>query len=89
VEPRQIVGAIANEGGLSREDFGHIKILPDFSLVDLPANLPGDVLDRLKGTRISGKLIEIRADRVGARKDGARSDASRTGDRSPRKSYRD
>ncbi|MCU1544911.1 MAG: ATP-dependent helicase, partial [Homoserinimonas sp.] len=36
VEPRQIVGALANEGGLSREDFGHIKILPDFSIVDLP-----------------------------------------------------
>ncbi len=88
VEPRQIVGAIANEGGLSREDFGHIKILPDFSLVDLPANLPGDVLDRLRGTRISGKLIEIRADRGGARtggahtggarKDGTRTDAPRT-----------
>jgi ATP-dependent RNA helicase DeaD len=102
VEPRQIVGAIANEGGLSREDFGHIKILPDFSLVDLPANLTGDVLDRLKGTRISGKLIEIRADRGGAhtggaRKDAARTDAPRTdaprtdakGDRPPRKSYRD
>ena len=82
VEPRQIVGAIANEGGLSREDFGHIKILPDFSLVDLPANLPGDVLDRLKGTRISGKLIEIRADRGSVRKDDR-------GDRPPRKSYRD
>ena len=82
VEPRQIVGAIANEGGLSREDFGHIKILPDFSLVDLPANLPGDVLDRLKGTRISGKLIEIRADRASVRKDDR-------GDRPPRKSYRD
>ncbi len=102
VEPRQIVGAIANEGGLSREDFGHIKILPDFSLVDLPANLPGDVLDRLKGTRISGKLIEIRADRGGAhtggaQKDNARTDAPRTdaprtdarGDRPARKSYRD
>ena len=97
VEPRQIVGAIANEGGLSREDFGHIKILPDFSLVDLPANLTGDVLDRLKGTRISGKLIEIRADHGGAhtggaRKDGARTDAPRTdtrGDRPARKSYRD
>ncbi|CAN5159374.1 DEAD/DEAH box helicase [soil metagenome] len=87
VEPRQIVGAIANEGGLSREDFGHIKILPDFSLVDLPANLPGDVLDKLKGTRISGKLIEIRADRGGARKDAARGDDR--GDRPPRKSYRD
>ena len=87
VEPRQIVGAIANEGGLSREDFGHIKILPDFSLVDLPANLPGDVLEKLKGTRISGKLIEIRADRGGARKDGPRTDNG--GDRPPRKSYRD
>ncbi len=97
VEPRQIVGAIANEGGLSREDFGHIKILPDFSLVDLPANMPGDVLEKLKGTRISGKLIEIRADRGGARKDGPRADQARTdaartdkgGDRPPRKSYRD
>jgi ATP-dependent RNA helicase DeaD len=63
VEPRQIVGALANEGGLSREDFGAIKILPDFSLVELPADLPGDTLARLKDTRISGKLIEIRPDR--------------------------
>ncbi len=66
VEPRQIVGAIANEGGLSRDDFGHIKILPEFSLVELPADLPGDILDKLSNTRISGKLIEIRADRAGA-----------------------
>jgi ATP-dependent RNA helicase DeaD len=83
VEPRQIVGAIANEGGLSREDFGHIKILPDFSLVDLPANLPDDVLAKLQGTRISGKLIEIRPDRgAGARRDDR-------GERPARKSYRD
>ncbi|TXN31392.1 DEAD/DEAH box helicase [Lacisediminihabitans profunda] len=74
VEPRQIVGAIANEGGLSREDFGHIKILPEFSLVDLPASLPDDVLDRLKGTRISGKLIEIRPDRGGAPRQDDRDD---------------
>ncbi len=62
VEPRQIVGAIANEGGLSRGDFGAIKIHPDFSLVDLPAQLPHDTLRKLAGTRISGKLIEIRPD---------------------------
>ena len=48
VEPRQIVGALANEGGLSREDFGAIQIRPDFSLVELPADLSGDVLDRLQ-----------------------------------------
>jgi ATP-dependent RNA helicase DeaD len=62
VEPRQIVGALANEGGLSRGDFGYIAIKPDFSLVELPADLPAGTLDRLSGTRISGKLIEIKAD---------------------------
>src|SRR6187431_1676191 len=63
VEPRQIVGALANEGGLSRDDFGHIDIRPDFSIVELPADLPRETLDRLASTRISGKLIEIKPDR--------------------------
>ncbi|WP_166869681.1 DEAD/DEAH box helicase [Salinibacterium sp. ZJ70] len=65
VEPRQIVGALANEGGLSRDDFGHIQIRPDFSIVELPADLPGNVLAKLQDTRISGKLIEIKPDRRG------------------------
>lgn len=87
VEPRQIVGALANEGGLSREDFGHIRIMPDFSIVELPADLPGDTLSRLSGTRISGKLIEIRPDRgAGARRGGpSRDDRPRRDDRPPRK----
>ena len=63
VEPRQIVGALANEGGLRREDFGAIQIRPDFSLVELPADLPRGALDRLANTRISGRLIEIKPDR--------------------------
>jgi ATP-dependent RNA helicase DeaD len=62
VEPRQIVGAIANEGGLNRRDFGHISIRPDFSLVELPAELPPGAADRLASTRISGKLIDLRLD---------------------------
>jgi ATP-dependent RNA helicase DeaD len=62
VEPRQIVGALANEGGLRRDDFGAIKIMPDFSLVELPANLSREALDRLADTRISGQLIELRPD---------------------------
>ncbi|WP_368496560.1 DEAD/DEAH box helicase [Herbiconiux sp. A18JL235] len=63
VEPRQIVGALANEGGLRREDFGAIQIRPDFSLVELPADLPNDVFRRLKDTRISGQLIDLKPDR--------------------------
>ncbi|PKH42133.1 ATP-dependent RNA helicase DeaD [Nocardioides alpinus] len=62
VEPRQIVGALANEGGLSRQDFGYISIKPDFSLVELPATLPAGTLDRLAATRISGVLIALKPD---------------------------
>lgn len=63
VEPRQIVGALANEGGFRREDFGAIQIRPDFSLVELPADIPRDTLKRLENTRISGRLIELKPDR--------------------------
>jgi ATP-dependent RNA helicase DeaD len=65
VEPRQIVGALANEGGLGRGDFGAIQIRPDFSLVELPADLSKETLDRLSGTRISGQLIKLRLDTGG------------------------
>ncbi|MFT4258676.1 DEAD/DEAH box helicase [Microbacterium sp.] len=76
VEPRQIVGALANEGGLGRDDFGAINIRPDFSIVELPANMDPSVLDRLRDTRISGRLIEIKADR-GPRGGTARRDGDR------------
>ena len=65
VEPRQIVGAIANEGGLRRGDFGNITIRPDFSLVELPADLAAETYRALEATRISGKLIELRPDEGG------------------------
>ncbi|NYD55289.1 DEAD/DEAH box helicase [Microbacterium pseudoresistens] len=63
VEPRQIVGALANEGGLGRDDFGAIAIKPDFSIVELPASMDAAVLEKLRDTRISGRLIEIKPDR--------------------------
>ncbi|WP_246227571.1 DbpA RNA binding domain-containing protein [Propioniciclava coleopterorum] len=65
VTPRQIVGALANEGGLGREDFGRIDIRGDHSLVDLPAQLSEEVQRKLARTRISGQLIELRPDSGG------------------------
>ncbi len=62
VVPGAIVGAIANEGGLRRSDFGHISIRPDHSLVELPADLPSETLDALRRTRISGVLIQLQLD---------------------------
>ncbi|GEK81267.1 DEAD/DEAH box helicase [Agrococcus baldri] len=61
VEPRQIVGALANEGGLGRDDFGRIQIRWDFTLVELP-ELDRGQLDRLSQTRILGVPIDIRVD---------------------------
>ncbi len=91
VEPRQIVGALANEGGLGRDDFGAINIRPDFSIVELPANLDPAVLEKLRDTRISGRLIEITPDRGpgarrGAPRDRGNDDAGRgyRGDRRDR-----
>ena len=62
VGPGSIVGAIANEGGLRRADFGNISIRGDHSLVELPQDLPQSVFDKLKATRISGQLIHIALD---------------------------
>jgi ATP-dependent RNA helicase DeaD len=64
VGPGSIVGAIANEGGLHRSDFGHITIKPDFSLVELPAKLSHETLKALEKTRISGVLINLQPDRA-------------------------
>ncbi|MBB4854991.1 ATP-dependent RNA helicase DeaD [Mycobacteroides chelonae] len=69
VGPGAIVGAIANEGGLHRSDFGHITIRPDHSLVELPAKLSPKTLKALESTRISGVLIELRP---AGRPDGTR-----------------
>ncbi|MGH3352436.1 MAG: DEAD/DEAH box helicase [Nocardioides sp.] len=75
VEPRQIVGAIANEGGLRRADFGNISIRNDFSLVELPADLAPETWKSLESTRISGKLIELSEDSGGpVRRSGGRFD---------------
>jgi ATP-dependent RNA helicase DeaD len=63
IGPGAIVGAIANEGGLHRSDFGHIAIGPDFSLVELPAKLSPSTLKKLERTRISGVLIDLKPDR--------------------------
>ncbi len=85
IGPGAIVGAIANEGGLHRSDFGHIAIGPDFSLVELPAKLPQATLKKLEQTRISGVLIDLRPERSSgkgparARRDGGKPRRKHTG----------
>ncbi|MGJ9421467.1 DEAD/DEAH box helicase [Aeromicrobium sp. CF3.5] len=62
IGPSSVVGALANEGGLKRSDFGRITIGQDHTLVELPEDLPPEVFEALSRTRISGRLIDIRPD---------------------------
>ncbi|MBB3605833.1 ATP-dependent RNA helicase DeaD [Mycolicibacterium sp. BK556] len=86
VGPGSIVGALANEGGLHRSDFGHITIKENFSLVELPAKLSKETLKALEKTRISGVLIDLKPDRGNPRYD-TRPDARPSGGK-PRRTNR-
>lgn len=83
VRPGAIVGAIANEGGLSNTDFGRITIGAEHTLVELPKDLPRSFFDNLRDTRISGQLINIERDR------GRPPRRSNRGHRDDRGGYRD
>ncbi|GAA1735758.1 DEAD/DEAH box helicase [Aeromicrobium alkaliterrae] len=62
IGPSAIVGALANEGGLKRSDFGKITLGADHAIVELTSGLPDAVFEALRDTRISGKLIDLRLD---------------------------
>ncbi|HRJ53020.1 MAG TPA: DEAD/DEAH box helicase [Candidatus Thiothrix moscowensis] len=59
VKPGNIVGAIANEAGLDSRYIGHIDIQQEFSLVDLPAGMPKEILHDLKRARVAGQMLNI------------------------------
>jgi ATP-dependent RNA helicase DeaD len=59
VKPGNIVGAIANEAGLDSQYIGSIRIQDHYSLVDLPKDMPEDVLLDLKKARVLGQKLNI------------------------------
>ena len=59
VAVKNIVGAIANEADIDSEYIGVINILDTFSTIDLPDEMPNDVLEILKNTFVAGKKLSI------------------------------
>jgi len=59
VKPGNIVGAIANEAELESKYIGEIEIRDDYSTVDLPADMPKEVMGILKRARVAGRPLEI------------------------------
>ena len=60
VKPANIVGAIANEAGLESRFIGRIDIHDNFSVLDLPVDMPTDVLSHLKKVWVSGQQLQMR-----------------------------
>ncbi|MCI2243982.1 DEAD/DEAH box helicase [Xanthomonas sp. PPL568] len=60
VKPANIVGAIANEAGLESKYIGRIDIHDDHSILDLPADMPRELLTHLKKVWVSGQQLQMR-----------------------------
>ena len=59
VQPRNIVGAVANEAGIEGSHIGPIQIYDSYTILDLPKEMPGDVYQSLSRTRILGKPLRL------------------------------
>jgi ATP-dependent RNA helicase DeaD len=66
LRPGDLVGAIANEAGVSGQSVGGIEIGDAFSFVDVPAGIAHRVLSALNGTTIRGRQPEAVIARPGS-----------------------
>lgn len=64
VKPGQLVGALANEGGIEGARIGRIDIRNAFSVVELPSGLPSTILAKMARARVAGRPLEISEDRA-------------------------
>jgi ATP-dependent RNA helicase DeaD len=63
VTPKDLVGAIANEGGITGQQIGAIEVKENFSLVDVPSHSAAGVIKSMRATRIKGRKATIRLER--------------------------
>jgi ATP-dependent RNA helicase DeaD len=64
MRPADIVGAIANEAGVSPREIGAIDIADKFSIVEVPSAQLTSIIGALRGTTLRGKRVTVREDRM-------------------------
>jgi ATP-dependent RNA helicase DeaD len=65
VKPGNIVGAIANEGGIDSSYIGRIDIHDSHSVLDLPEGMPDELQAHLQKVRVAGQMLRLRPLRDG------------------------
>ncbi|MGB2817908.1 MAG: DEAD/DEAH box helicase [Burkholderiaceae bacterium] len=62
LRPADLVGAIANEAGVSAREIGAIEIEERFSLVEISDHVADDAIRALRGTSLRGQRVTVRKD---------------------------
>nr|WP_330218059.1 DEAD/DEAH box helicase [Endozoicomonas elysicola] len=60
INPGDLVGAIANEGKISGQSIGHIRLFDSCSSVYLPEGMDKAVIEALKGAKIRNRPMELK-----------------------------
>ena len=89
VKPGNIVGAIANEADIDSKYIGRINIFEEYSLVDLPENMPKELLRELKNVRVAGQRLSITQLRGRKRNDSRGPSAVKPARSKPKTRHRD
>ncbi len=63
VQKGDIVGAIANEVGLDPRNMGKIRMFKDHTFIDLPKDMPREILEALKTVWVQGHQLNISVDK--------------------------
>ena len=63
VQPKNIVGAVANEAGIEAQYIGHIKLHDSYSTIELPEGMPQDIFRQLIKVRVCGHPLKISLDK--------------------------
>ncbi len=63
VTTRDLVGAIANESGISADKIGKVELRDNHSIVEIAADVAEMVVQKLSGTAIRGRKVVARVDK--------------------------
>jgi ATP-dependent RNA helicase DeaD len=63
IRPGDLVGAITGESGVPSSAIGAIRITDNFSVVDVPDDVAGAIIEALAAGTLRGKKVKVRRDR--------------------------
>lgn len=83
VRPGDLVGAITNQAGISKDELGRVEVRERHSTVEVSSSVANAVVDKITGVEIRGRRVIARVDEDRPRERPKRSDGDRGERRGP------